>query len=270
VSAVLAPFAHPRIAIRLWGDAIFDPLGGALIAVGLAACVRAATRSAVARVLLVFFIAVLCPAFVSPVDVVDIVHAVALPVPAAVLAAAGFAVIHRQLGSRVARSRAAAVAAAAICLGGGLLFDVVTPRILGASSFGIMFRVLRPDDAGRAVVLAYGPGFVRPTKTLFTGPITAFAGPAPVGYLEYNGEEFPAAGFAAEGKDLLFWSHGFDQDFDVSGAVCGQWPAATFYEIWDVARVSRVHAARVSEVEWVPRDADGRWRSWKCETRGSR
>jgi len=267
VSAILAPFAHPRIAIRLWGDVIFDPLGAALIAVGLAACVRSACRSSAAMVLLLFFVAALCPAFASPVDVVDIVHAVTLPVPAALLAAAGFAVVRRQLGGTLARSSAGAVAAVAVCLGSTVLFDVVNPRILSASSFGIMFSVVEPDVANRVVVLVYGPGFVRPTRTLFWGPITAFAGPRPVGYLEYDGGELPASGLAAEGKDLLFWSHGYDLDMDVTGAICRQWPDAAFYEILDRARIGRLHGALLGGAPWWPRVADARWRAWTCPSR---
>jgi hypothetical protein len=264
VAALLAPFAHPRLAIRLWGDAIYDPLGAILIAVGLVACVRCALTSAVARVLLLVVLATLGPAFVSPVDVVDIVHAVALPVPVAVLAAVGFAAVLRLAPGRIAGRGATIAAAVAISLGGTILFDVVNPRILGTSAFGIMFRVLQPEAAGRVVVLAYGEGFVRPTKTLFTGPITAFGGPRPVGYLPYDGGELPAAGLAAEGKDLLFWSHGYDQDFDMRAAICSQWPEATLYEIWDEARVSRVHAARVGPAAWEPAGAEGRWRSVAC------
>lgn len=271
VSAALAPFAHPRLAIRLWGDAIFDPVGGALIALGLVACVRATRRSSAARILLLFFVASLAPAFVSPVDIVDIVHAVTLPVPAALLAAAGFAALSRQLGGTLARSKAAAVTAVAICLGGTVLFDVVNPRILSASSFGIMFSVLKPEEADRVVVLVYGPGFVRPTRTLFWGPITTFGGPRPVGYFEYDGGELPASGFAAEGKDLLFWSHGYDLDMDVVGAICRQWPAAAFFEIWDQARLGRVHGALIGGAPWWPRVADARWRAWNCASReGSR
>ena len=56
---------------------------------GLIACVRAARREAGARLVLVLLLATLAPAFVSPVDIVDIVHAAAISVPVALLAAAG-------------------------------------------------------------------------------------------------------------------------------------------------------------------------------------
>ncbi len=263
VAALLAPFAHPRIGIRLWGDALFDPLGGALIAVGIAGCLVSLRRSPAAPVLLLFLLAALAPAFVSPVDVVDVVHAVALPVPVALLAAAGFEAARGRLA--LGRGQGPAlVVAAVVALGGSALFDVVNPRILSASSFGIMFDVLRPEDADRVVVVSYGPRFFRPTKTLYAGPITAFAGPRPVGYLEWDEAELPAEGFAHEGKNLLFWSRGFDREFAVREAVCRRWPAATFFEIVDRAGLGRAYAARLGGAPWEPRDAEGRWRRWDC------
>jgi hypothetical protein len=261
-AALLSPFAHPRIGVRLWGDTIFDPLGAAFVAIGLAACLWLAFRSETARVLLGFFAVALAPGFISPIDVVDITHAVVIPVPVALLAAAGFAVVRRQIGWRRG-SLTTVGAAAAISVGGSVLFDLVHPRILSASAPGIMFQALAPEHAARVVWLTYGPRFVRPTKTLFTGPVTAYAGEQPVGYFEYGGE-FPAEAFAAEGKDLLFWSPAFDADYEVQDAVCHQWPNATLYEIWDEARLGRTYGARIGGTPWSPRDVDGRWRSWPC------
>jgi hypothetical protein len=44
--AALAPLAIPRTAIRLWGDALFDPVGGGLAVAAIAACLLALRRSA--------------------------------------------------------------------------------------------------------------------------------------------------------------------------------------------------------------------------------
>jgi len=263
-AAVIAPFAHPRTPIRLLGDALFDPIGAALLAIGLAVCLRSALRSSLARLLLLFFGAALCPAFVSPVDRLDIIHALVLPVPAALLAATGFDVLRRQLPKGHGRRWAAAVAAAAICVGGSVLFDVVNPQILWESSFGIMFRVLQPEAADRVVVLNYPKGFHRNVESLYTGPITAFAGDRPVGYLEYGGGDFPRAELEAEGKDLLFWSRGVELDLKISDAVCAQWPGASLFEIWDQAHLGRVYAARVSNRGWEPRGSAGVRRTWDC------
>lgn len=269
VAASLAPFANPRIGVRLMGDAVFDPLGGALLAIGIVACLCVVHRSWLAFVLLAFLGAALGPAYVSPVDVVDIVHAVVLPVPVALVAALGFVTARGALfGAGAVAARATALVTMAVAVGGTILFDVVTPRVLAASAPGIMFQVLRPEDADRALWVSYGPRFFRPTKTLYIGPITAFGGPRPVGYLGWDEAELPAADFAHEGKDLLFWSFGFDWEFTMRETICRQWPAATFYEIHDRARLGRTYAARLGGAPWQPSGADGRWRAWDCDTHG--
>lgn len=260
VSALLAPFANPRVAIRLWGDALFDPLGAVLLAVGLVVCVRSVGRSGLARALLVVYAVVLAPAFVSPVDVANIAYAIVLPVVVALVAAVGARAL---LGDAASRSWVAGVVVVVV-VGGSLLFDLVNRRILPASGLGIMFEVTDTADLDRVVVLGYGPGFVRPTKTLYTGPITAFAGRRPVGYLEYDAGALPVADFAAERKDLLFWSYGYDQDVGVAAAICAAWPAATFFEIRDRAGLGRVHAARVGDAPWEPRTGVDRWQSRGC------
>ena len=262
-SALLAPFANARVAIRLWGDALFDPAGAVLLAVGLVACVRAFRSAWLARALLVTYGIVLAPAFVSPVDVANVAYAVVLPVAGALLAAAGAQVLAGEAPTKVARGWLAA-ALAAVVAGGAVLFDVVNPRVLPASSFGTMFEVTEAAALDRVVVLGYGPGFVRPTKTLYTGPITAFAGRRPVGYLEYDAGPLPAAELAAERKDLIFWSHGYDRDVPIAAAICATWPAATLFEIRDRAGLGRVHAARVADVPWEPRAEAGRWQARGC------
>lgn len=279
VSALLAPFANARVAIRLWGDALFDPVGAVLLAVGLVACVRAARgasradarvqlhadarRRSLARVLLVTYGIVLAPAFVSPVDVANVAYAVVLPVAVALVAAAGAWVLVGDAAAGWSRGWVAA-ALVAVVAGGSALFDVVNPRVLPASSFGTMFEVTEPAALDRVVVLGYGPGFVRPTKTLYTGPITAFAGRRPVGYLEYDAGPLPAAELAAERKDLVFWSHGYDGDVPIAAVICATWPDATLFEIRDRAGLGRVHAARLGNVPWEPRADAGRWQARGC------
>lgn len=265
VSALLAPVANARVAIRLWGDTLVDPVGAVLLAVGLVACVRAARSAWLARVLLVTYGIVLAPAFVSPVDVANVAYAVVLPVAMALVAAAGAWAI---AGARAPAIGWVAAAVVAIVAGGSVLFDVVNPRVLPASSFGTMFEVTDLAALDRVVVLGYGPGFVRPTKTLYTGPITAFAGRRPVGYLEYDAGPLPAAELAAERKDLVFWSHGYDGDVPIAAAICATWPDATLFEIRDRAGLGRVHAARLGNVPWEPRADAGRWQARGCRERG--
>ena len=261
VSALLAPFANPRIALRLWGDVLFDPVGEVCLAVGLVACVAACRRSWSARALVVAYAVALAPAFVSPVDVANVSYAAVLPAVAALIAAVGVVAL-----PVAARARRVVIAATtvAVVVGGTLVFDVVNPRTLPASSFGIMFEVTPPPALRRVVVLGYGPDFVRPTKTLYTGPITAFTASEPVGFLPWNGGPLPVAELAAEGKDVLFWSHGYDRDLPVAAAICATWPDATLYEIVDRAGLGRVHAARLGAEPWEPAASSGRWTARRC------
>lgn len=260
-SALLAPFANPRVAIRLWGDCLLDPVGAVLLAIGLVACAHAWRRAWPARALLVAYFVALAPAFVSPVDVANVTYAAALPVVVALAAAAGLAAL--PLSARGRRATAAG-ATIAVVVGGSLVFDVVNRQVLPASSFGTMFDTTAPAALARVVVLGYGPGFVRPTKTLYTGPITAFAGRVPVGYFAWDAGALPVEALAAEGKDLLFWSHGYERDVPIAAAVCAAWPHATLYEIADRSGLARVHAARVGEAPWEPAAPPARWRARRC------
>jgi hypothetical protein len=264
VAALLAPFAHPRMPIKLWGDVLFDPIGASLLGIGIAASLRAVRRSWSSPLMLLFFLAALSPAFISPYDRVDIGHAVALPVPAAVLAAAGFKVLGRAFGWARAYLLPSIVFAVAIGIGGTAVFDVVNPRILRDSALGIMFRSFEPSDSSRVLVLNYEPAFDQEVFWLFTGPITAFAGEKPIGYFEYGGGELPVREFVADGMDLLFWSPGVDADLKMTDVVCRHAPDATLYEMSDRARLGSVLAARVSSRPWTPRLAPEQWRSWTC------
>lgn len=250
--ALLLPFAHPRLAIRLFGDAIFDPLGAILVAVGLVASVRSAFGSPGARWLLVFYLAALSPAFVSPVDLVDVVHAVVLPVPVALLAAAGCAVLRRRLLGWRWRRFVAPVAALAAAAGGIALFDVVNPRIVPASSMAILLRAMPPAASERVLVLDYPADYAFDARWLFTGAMTALGGPRPIGYLGFGGGALPAAGLATAGKDILAWSPGLERDLRVRDAVCRAWPRASLLEIEDATGLSRVLVAFREGDPWRP------------------
>jgi hypothetical protein len=268
LGALLEPFANARLAIRLWGDAIVDPLGALLFGVGLVGCARAALASPGAAFLLVLYVVALGPAFVSPVDRVDIVHAVVIPVPIALLAGAGARRLARLLPAG-ARRAAAAAAVLAIAAGGTALFDGVNPRLLPAAAPTVAIEALRDGDAGHVVVLDHAQGASPDVRWLFTGPITAFAGPFPLGFLAYDGGPLPRDGFAANGIDLLFWSPGLDADAAVTRAVCAQWPTADVFEVHDAAHASRVFAAHLGGRAWSPALPASRWRRAGCDGRQS-
>jgi len=252
LGALLEPFANPRLSIRLWGDAIFDPLAALLFGLGVIACVRAARREAGARVVLVLLLATLAPAFVSPVDIVDVVHAVAIAVPVALLAAAGFRFVSGALPGSARSTTAAILVASACALGGIVLFDVTSPRMLGASATRLAVQATAPADADRTLVLDYPTRYGIDARWLFVGPMTAFGGARPLGYLRWDGDP-PVAELAAEGRTLLFWSPGLEADLGVSATVCRVWPDTTISTFKDAARQSSVLAARIGGPAWQPR-----------------
>jgi hypothetical protein len=143
LGSLLAPFAVPRSAFRLWGDALFDPLGAGLAAVGLASCVRWTRRSLGARMLLGLLVVAVVPATVaSAYDRASLTRNLLLPVAIALLAGAGFAGMQRSLLGDRSRRIAAAAVVAAIFASGALLFDSINPRILPASSLGLSVEAI--------------------------------------------------------------------------------------------------------------------------------
>lgn len=266
LGALLEPFANPRLSIRLWGDAIFDPLTALLFGLGVIACVRAARREAGARIVLLLLLVTLAPAFVSPVDIVDIVHAVAIPVPVALLAAAGFHFVSGALPGRARSTTAMTLVASTCALGGIVLFDVTSPRILAASATRLAVQAIAPADADRTLVLDHPTRFGIDARWLFVGPMTAFGGARPLGYARWDGDP-PVAELAAAGRTLLLWSPGLEADLGVSAKICRFWPDATISTFTDDAGQSRVLAARTGGPAWQPQlDATSIQR---CDARSS-
>ncbi|MFN8600995.1 MAG: hypothetical protein U0842_11040 [Candidatus Binatia bacterium] len=252
LGALLEPFANPRLSIRLWGDAIFDPLTALLFGLGLIACVRASRREAGARLALVLLLATLAPAFVSPVDIVDIVHAAAISVPVALLAAAGFRHLAGLLPGPERIPAAAVLVATACAVGGMVLFDVAGPRVLGSSATRLAVQAVAPADADRAIVLDHPTRYGIDARWAFVGPIAALGGERPLGYMRWDGAP-PVADLAADGRTLLLWSPGLEADLGVTATVCRAWPDATLYSFSDAAGLGSVLAARVGGGAWQPR-----------------
>ncbi|MCX8072308.1 MAG: hypothetical protein N3C12_07650 [Candidatus Binatia bacterium] len=263
LGALLAPFAHPRLHIRLWTDAIFDPFTATLFALGLLACVHNFKRSATARELLILFLAALSPAFVSPVDLVDMVHAVSLGVPVALIAALGAGQILAHIPDAT-RPLVAALTSLGCCTAGALLSHEIPQRWLCASSTGIAFESLAPRDAPRAVVIDYPAGFHHDVRWLYVGPMTAYGWALPVGYLRLEQPHLPVDQLVADGKDLVFWSPGLEEDFNVRKSLCRFYPGVVLFQVWDRAGLGHVWAARLSEAPWEPRVHARRWRLVAC------
>jgi hypothetical protein len=262
IGALLAPFAIPRQAIRLWGDALLDPLGGALAAVGIAVAARRVARDGEARLRLLALAAALGPAFLSSYDRPSLMRLLGAPVVLALFAASGFEALRRLLGAR-RPALAAACATGAIALGGTLVFDVVNPRILRSSWLAIALESLEARHASRprAAMLTYGGEL--DLSWLHVDVIAAQVPREPVATLRFESEDGLARAERA-GVGLLFWSPALERDQGVRAVVCARWPGARIYTISDRARLSTALAARLGDTDWEPAVAAARWVSRGC------
>jgi hypothetical protein len=261
VGTLLAPIAIPRTALRLWGDALFEPVGAALGLCGVLACLLAWRRSCLARVLLAALVIALLPGVVSSYDRVSLTRITLLGCALPLFAALGFELIVRW--TAVSARAAAAAAVAAIAIGGMLLFDVVNPRILPASAFGIALEALGSSPTDDVAFLDYSEwefawlGRVR--------QIGAIIRPQPIRVVRYGGRESLAALTAADHvPEIVFWTPGLERYRSIADHVCARWPRARVFTLRDRPGCSRVYAAVLNGRDWQPALAADRWTAQPC------
>jgi hypothetical protein len=274
--ALLAPFVARRTMLRQWGDTVLEPIAAALVAVGLAVCLRHARASPASLGLLLLFGATIAPAFISSYDRPSLLRAHGAPLPLALLAAVGFAAVRTAGPWRGARRRAGLATAVAIGASGLLLFDVVTPRLLRASSVGLVARAIAHGEPGTIAMLTayrFREG-VSVEKHLSVDwllnshdylPQILRAGPRrPVSTVFVEALE---RGDADAARDTLFWTPALEYTAGLADRLCALWPAAAVYTIEDGAGLSRVHALRPRGDDWQPAVRPDRWRMTPCAAR---
>jgi hypothetical protein len=255
-AALLAPFAISRIALRLCGDTLFDPIGAALSAIGVAVCLRYARRDRLAVLLLAFTVAALVPGFISSTDTPSLLRVFGAPVPLAVLAAIGFMAIRDPIASPARRRWATAGAVAAICAGGILIFDVVNPGILPDSSPGLIARSLGAIPPDRVAVLT-AKGEDAPW--LYVDEMMHYVPRQPVPVVA--AERLPRGG---ADYDVLLWSAAVEDTAELHRRVCALWPGAALYHIVDESGLSDAHAAARAGSTWVPAVSRAQWTVTDC------
>jgi hypothetical protein len=257
LGALLTPFAIVRTPLRLWGDTLFDPFGGALIAVGLAAAVlRRPTRTALLVLGLVAAGGAL--ALASAGDRVSHTRMIAAVVPLVLFAAAGFEVLRRSLPGRSAGA-ATVGTALAVMLAGVVLFDRVGPRILPASAVEVALETRAASAAEPdAVLLHHAPPWMhdeRIATQLPARPLPAVAYPT-----------FAAGDLWAETMPdrVYFWSPALDQVSNVTNTVCDRWPDVALYAVRDGTGSVAVFAAAPAATGWEPGLPARRWTTVRC------
>jgi hypothetical protein len=268
LGTLLAPFATPRTALRLWADVYLEPVGACAIALGIAQCLRALRRDRRALILLGVLALAALPGLTSAYDRASLTRPIGLPLVAAGFAGLGFEAMRRALLPRANAARAASAVAAVIALGGLALFDIVIPRLLPRSDLGIALRVLEPGrPAGGVIVLAHGGR--DDLDWLHVERIARYAPALPLPSRRYEGPESLLARVGDERPDaeLFFYSPALDQDRGVTRAICTRWPGAALYSFWDEAGLSRVLAARPAGAGWQPTWSRERWTQLHCGER---
>lgn len=280
LGAVLAPFAIPRWSLRLWGDAMLEPLSAGLAALALAVCLRYARRDRVSLVVVLFLAAAIVPAFVSSYDRASLLRLLGAPVPLAVLAAAGFMLIASALPDGAARQWAAAGTAAVIAMSGTVLFDVVNPRILAASSLGILTRAVQENDLGRVALLTSYGRDPRPEVSAgkrywdldwlrknhpYIADVVRAVPSQPILMTEV--EHVTPGEFETNERNVVFWNPALEQSAGVRDQLCARWPDATLYTMTDASGLSRLHAAQLGGQPWAPALPADRWISQPCAAR---
>ena len=263
IATLLSPFAIARAPMRLWGDALFDPVGASLVAVGLAMCVRSALRDATSALLLAFLGASLVTGFISSTDRPSLLRIMAAPVALALMAAVGWAGIQSIFHDGAAARYASIAAALAMGVSGTLIFDVVNPRILPASSLGLLVRALRANDLERAVLLndPRERAFWR-----FVEEVTTQVPKRTIAVAQFEDLARPAAGSAGDvpAPELFFWSPAVEKTAGIAARLCARWPAAALYTIVDQAHLSRLYAARLTGPGWEPALPASQWSVERC------
>jgi tetratricopeptide (TPR) repeat protein len=263
LGAALQPFAIPRFAVRLSGDVYYEPLGAALAAVGLVACMVLAPHTPAARALLAALVLALFPgAAASAADRASLTRNIPLPMLLPVFSAAGIAVMRRAFRFERLDGRVAAALAAAIALSGVVIFDLVNPRIVPATWLGLTLRALQRAPAGEVLLLEHG----KPRNDwLHVAEIARYLPPAPLPVRAYQngGSLLAAPDDDRAAAPLIFWSPSLEEQESVQRPLCACWPEATLYTLRDAAGLSRAFGARL-DGSWEPALPRRQWSAAPC------
>jgi hypothetical protein len=245
--------------MRVLGDAMYDPLGAALIAVGLACCLGLATRRAL--VLAALLLCSLVAAGITIYDRYSVFRLLSSPLPAALLAAGGFEALRLQMAPHRPPAPLGALCALAIAAGGWLLTAHIEPSILARSGTGIAIEALASADRDDAlVVLSFGWG-PRYLDELADPPIPWFI---------YDDRAASDAGLVgpngAPAASLLLWNPGLEEHANLSDVICRQWPGSALFTLHDEVGQSRVFAARPAGPGWRPSLPAQQWSQTACGT----
>jgi len=256
LSAALSPFAIVRTPLRGWGDTLFDPVGGALIAIGLLVCLWRVRRNRAVALLLGFLLGGMALAFWSSGDRVSHTRMIGAIVPLVLLAAVGFEAVRRAMRGR-ARTAWTAGVTATVVLGGLVVSDVVNPSILPASALSVSLEALGDGAVGNPSLV------VVPVPFLQTERIVRGLAPRPIDLVDFNG--FPPSPLQLdEPGRVWFWPPSLEAFKNLRAELCRLSPGMTLYTLSDAAGLMHTHAAASAGTAWTPALPRTRWAAVPC------
>jgi hypothetical protein len=276
VSTLLSPFAIPRNSLRNFGDVLFEPVSACLSAVALLIALRKVVRNRAWLYLLLFLGGSLAPGFVSTYDRPSLTRVYGATVPLAVLSAVGFASIVRLWPDLRRRLLATLAAPVVIAASGVFVFDIVNPRILSSSTWGLLMRSVDVDLLDRVAMISSGRSAHNPLETTYAywlwesdwlmtyhpyvHDLARCAPRRPVAIVSIDDQN------SLRTYDILFWSPALDQTIRITETeICRLWPDAALYTIYDRAGLSRVYAAQINGTGWRPSVPDRQWGVSGCD-----
>lgn len=272
---LLSPFATPRNSLRMLGDVLYEPFSTALGAVGMLICLRGLRRDWTSRYLFACLLMALVPGFVSSYDRPSLLRVYGATVPLAVFAAIGLRGMLAAARSSAARRRGVVAATLLIAASGLVVFDVVNPRILSASTFGLLMRAVDVGGIDRVAMLTSNEPALNPPDVAerdklwhadwlrryhpYVDDLARCAPRRPVPIIPI--EQAPRL----DPYDVVFWHPALDQTIRITEReVCRRWPEATLFTIWDRAHLSRVQAAQIRGEGWQPTLPAEQWETSRC------
>jgi hypothetical protein len=193
----------------------------------------------------------------------------------AIFAAIGTRSILGAVRGGAARWRGAVAATLLIGASGVVVFDVVNPRILSASTFGLLMRSVDVAWIDRVAMLtsnelALNPADVTDRDRLwhadwlrryhpYVDDLARCAPRRPVPIIPI--EQAPRL----DPYDVVFWHPALDQTIRITEReICRRWPDATLFTIRDQAGLSRVQAAQIRGDGWQPAVPADQWETTRC------
>jgi len=247
VGAILSPWATPRTPMRLWGDAIFEPVGAGLFALGLGVLLARARRCQFARCALLLVALAVLPAFVSSYDRSSLTRAFALPLLVALVAGFGHAWLERLVSLPYRRFIATALVATVIA-GGTYLFDHVQPRILARSGLSTALAATQSatQECLPAALIVSAPQEERAHR-----PFVSALSSCPL-ELVTLGANATAVWSPLDDGGLVYWTPGLEDELGVGARICSAHPHVRIWALSDESGFVPVFIAAGPESSWRP------------------